>query len=610
MSQSLLVLFHAPAAHRAIPWAAHLARKSGHALDVLCVTRENRPRLDQVLEDAEGASDLVQAARAACTELGDRPPHVFDCRGPNLRRAVLDAARELGARQLLLDADLDVEEEGSQSATVLKLARVAPFDVLVLDVGELAPPPARAIVAQLGGGGSFAMRKAARAFVGPECPLVALADGDAGPRSQRVFERVRDKLPDELRAHLSQDHVDGKLIEGFKDCVQPGDLVLVEAEEPGRLPALMTWLRKLHAERGEIPCAVAVARSEQVAGPGRIERALEKLRYYLPSLDRDRRRELAENLEHNGTLSADFIVMLMLSAAIASMGLVQSSAGVVIGAMLVAPLMTPIVAMGLALVQANRQLFRSSLIATVAGIAGALLAASAVGLLTPWDDLSSELVARGAPNLFDLAIALLSGVAAAFALARPGLAGTLVGVAIAVALVPPLATVGICLVRGALEVAAGAALLFTTNLLAIIIGATVVFQGFGLGASRRGQVIPAWVRVALGLVVLGLMPISLELGSNLSRQRRSGVQRSWGRPLPAALRAAIEQRVGEVEGVELVLMARSGVEDGFGVEIVLASSTGTHDDLEEDIAGLVQEQGEAGLEAHIVTLQVAATGTD
>jgi uncharacterized hydrophobic protein (TIGR00271 family) len=174
---------------------------------------------------------------------------------------------------------------------------------------------------------------------------------------------------------------------------------------------------------------------------------------------------------------------MFLATAIAALGLLQDSTAVVVGAMLVAPLMTPIVGAGLSLVQGNMVLARHAVKAIISGFILALLVGMVIGVLTPGVSLNHELLGRGNPNTLDLAIAFFSGIAAAYALSRPNLSAALPGVAIAAALVQPVATIGIALVIGEFSVAQGAALLFGTNVVAIIIGSALVLHLVGIRAA-------------------------------------------------------------------------------------------------------------------------------
>ncbi|MEM9378801.1 MAG: DUF389 domain-containing protein [Planctomycetota bacterium] len=602
----LLVVLHEGGC-RAIPWALRIAAARGEPLGILCVTKQPSPVFDAVEQDDSDVPELVATVRDAIGDEDRARTTLYDCRGPKRRRAILDAARELGADELVLD--LPEKGEGDDAyAIVSRLARAAPEDVLVLDVGTLKSEPRRVLVPQIRGGGGYALRVAARTFTGEECPVIALADPSALVRSKRVYARSRERVREEQRGRLEQRDPKKPLDEAVAETVRTSDLVLFEADVADRVPQLLARLAATREEHPDWAFAIGFARSAQAAGPGRVERALERLRLYLPTLDREERRDLHETLRKGGSLSADFIVMMMLSAGIASFGLVQSSASVVIGAMLVAPLMTPIIAAGMALVQCNRDLFRRSRAAMAGGVIGALVAATAVGLLNPRGDLTAEIVARGAPNLFDLGIAVLSGIAAAFSLARPGLAGTLVGVAIAVALVPPLASTALAATKGEFAIAGGAALLFVTNLNAILLGAAFVFRMFGLDAARAGEPAPPWVRWTMAGIALTFLPITYMLATNLEASLHDGIGRPWARPLSRSLREDIHTRLASEPDVELVLMAESEIEDGFGVEVVLASPRTVGAELKDDLRALIVDVTGAGTTVRILALRTAEEG--
>ena len=200
---------------------------------------------------------------------------------------------------------------------------------------------------------------------------------------------------------------------------------------------------------------------------------------------------------------------------IAAFGLLSNSAAVVIGSMLVAPLMTPILATSAALVSGQAARLAESFAILLGGTLVAIGVAWVVALIgagpVTADELTDQLLARTSPGLLDLGIAIAAGAAAAYILTDRGVASALPGVAIAVALVPPLATAGIALQLGTNEQARGALLLFSTNLIAIVLSAAAVFivTGFvdrdvvGFAAHR--------VRVGLAITVAAGIAVSVPL---------------------------------------------------------------------------------------------------
>lgn len=219
----------------------------------------------------------------------------------------------------------------------------------------------------------------------------------------------------------------------------------------------------------------------------------ELCRLKIPQLNREQRVELVDRLQTNSRFDVDFIVLISLSTLIAGLGLIRNSGAVVIGAMLVAPLMTPLVGIGFALLQGNSQLVRNAMRSLLLGFAVAFAIGAVLGLIVPTGmfekdgHLNFELLGRCEPNLIDLVIALVSGVAGAYATGRPKLLAALPGVAIAAALVPPIATSGILFAAMEFSLSLGALLLFFANIVAIVLGTTVAFWAIGINSSARGR---------------------------------------------------------------------------------------------------------------------------
>ena len=212
-------------------------------------------------------------------------------------------------------------------------------------------------------------------------------------------------------------------------------------------------------------------------------------RKLLPYINLERRAEVQVQLREASHPDFDFFLLAVLSSVIATQGLLVNSPAIIIGAMLVAPLMSPIIGLGLASITGDGRLLRDGATALVRG---ALLAVLISFLLTysnrflPFialQELPGEVLTRTHPSPIDLGVALAGGLAAAFALAMPNISAALPGVAIATALMPPLCTVGIGLAMNRWDVAGGASLLFLTNAITITFAASVVF--FVLGFSPR-----------------------------------------------------------------------------------------------------------------------------
>ncbi len=177
--------------------------------------------------------------------------------------------------------------------------------------------------------------------------------------------------------------------------------------------------------------------------------------------------EVRVRIEANALPSKMYFVMNMLSAIIASYGLVANSAAVVIGAMLVAMMLGPITGIALAIIDHRMPLLRKSLFTVLAGISLVVLVGFTVGWLHSGQPLTAEILSRTQPTSMDLMIALAGGTAGAYAMVSPHLSVAVVGVAVATALVPPLAASGILLAHGEMQLGLGALLLAITNIIAI-----------------------------------------------------------------------------------------------------------------------------------------------
>lgn len=242
------------------------------------------------------------------------------------------------------------------------------------------------------------------------------------------------------------------------------------------------------------------------------------IRKYLIPLTAQRKADVLEELEQASTPGFDFFLLVVLSCSIATFGLITDSVAVIIGAMLVAPLMLPILGLSLASVAGKQRMFRRALVALIEGVVLAIALSALITWtveLLPFDILNplpGEVLARTRPSPFDLGIALAGGAAAAYALAQPKISAALPGVAIATALMPPLCTIGIGLSLGRTEVQSGAFLLFLTNLSAISFAGIVVFAALGFRPLRMEQTwrhIPRSLFVSALLVLIVTVPLVL-----------------------------------------------------------------------------------------------------
>jgi uncharacterized hydrophobic protein (TIGR00271 family) len=275
---------------------------------------------------------------------------------------------------------------------------------------------------------------------------------------------------------------------------------------------------------------------EQDKGKSRLLDKREQLRL-LAALRRSWRERIVDSvdqvavldkLDDESAMSPRYVFMTLMSAAIAVLGLLQSSPAVVIGAMLLSPLMGPIIGAGFALVVGNALELRACARTLVYGTLLAIGISALIVFLSPIQTVTPEIAARTRPNLFDLLIALFSALAGAYAVIR-GRGETIVGVAIATALMPPLAVIGFGLATLNWTVFGGALLLFITNLMTIALSAAVMarFYGFSTALTKkqtRMQVLGIVAAFVILAVPLGISLSRIAWETNATRQAQSAIR--------------------------------------------------------------------------------------
>ncbi|MEO0348455.1 MAG: TIGR00341 family protein [Cyanobacteria bacterium P01_A01_bin.15] len=237
---------------------------------------------------------------------------------------------------------------------------------------------------------------------------------------------------------------------------------------------------------------------------------------------------LNRSLWRSAEPSGEYLTLLFLSGVISTMGLLAGSTATIIGAMIVAPLMGPITGIAFALSVGNRRLLKRSGVSLSLGCLLTVVTAYVFASIFDLNNLNPEITSRIQPTLIDLVIALAAGAAGAFAKTRRGVADALPGVAIAVALVPPLSVIGIGLALPSNTVTFGSTILFATNLVGIIFSGVLLFvwQEYGsLTRAKGGLVVAAFTLTGLAIPLgFSLKELVVEaktrsLVSNLIRRR-------------------------------------------------------------------------------------------
>lgn len=197
---------------------------------------------------------------------------------------------------------------------------------------------------------------------------------------------------------------------------------------------------------------------------------------------------------------------MILSTVLSTLGLFADSSPVIIGAMILAPIIEPIVSFSMGMVRYDTSMIKTGFFTIGIGTLVALFFSAGVSMIIPLDVVTSEIENRLSPTLLDMGIAIISGIAGAYGHAKEGIAKSLAGVAIAVALVPPLAVAGIGIGWMDWGIFRGAFLLYLTNLSGIIMfsGITFLFLGYAPFKTAR-----AGLFYTLIILVLIMVPLSL-----------------------------------------------------------------------------------------------------
>jgi uncharacterized hydrophobic protein (TIGR00271 family) len=303
----------------------------------------------------------------------------------------------------------------------------------------------------------------------------------------------------------------------------------------------------------------------------------------------------------SGHIDIEYAALLILAGLIALFGLLENSAAVIIGAMLISPLMNPILSAALALLLGDGNLGKRSATVLALSIAGVIGVTWLVASFVPLKQATPEILARTAPNLLDLFIAFLSGLAGTLALRGGSVAMTILpGVAIAVAVVPPLSVVGYGLSTHQGSVAGGAFLLFVTNLVSIIISAVAVFRIMGFQPGREAEQgrwkfkyrmgISATVLILLSIplfLTLRKAAIEVTIRSEVQRELRTAFETdkasvsdlnfsrlSHGLMIRATLRTAEYVETGAIQSVESTLQQKFGPDTKLQIDQILVTQGG------------------------------------
>jgi uncharacterized hydrophobic protein (TIGR00271 family) len=451
-------------------------------------------------------------------------------RGPSVARVIRRAAIEIGAGLLVLGWSGSELPEKGKAVVMDELLESPPCDLVVLGGASLGVFK-RFLVPMSGGPHAGRAVELALAIAdrqdGSVTACYVCSQATCDEHTQREAEdRLRVLLGDlagrprlELKAIFSTSPAQGVL-----DEVASGyDLVFMGASQPTVIEADLFGDIPRQVAASGVPVVVVKRKARLVA---RLVRwAWWRIYDVLPTLTVQERRDVQKEIYRGSRPRIDFFFMIGLSAAIAAFGLLLNSPAIIIGAMLVAPLMSAIVGVGLGVILGAAGLLRNALWTTFQGMVLAIGLGALIGLLRTHSAPTNEIMTRVQPGLLDLGVALASGAAGAYAISRKDVSASLAGVAIAAALVPPLAVVGIGLAMARQDIFFGALLLFFTNFVAIASAGGIVFLLLGFappsGQRARWRILRRGVTgelLLLAVVALLLTLLTLQQQRQLRRQ--------------------------------------------------------------------------------------------
>jgi uncharacterized hydrophobic protein (TIGR00271 family) len=436
------------------------------------------------LGNAEEDAETVRTVEPIVQSYQDdgRPVQLISYSAGSISRGILDAARE-HRTDLVLFGGREIDGRGVTFSTVAQnVLPAAPCYVILYRIGTTHAGQRLVVPIVAGEQSRTAAQLAVRLSHSMNRPVEAIYVRTGRTTTWDAHGRMESALvgiPGEENVKRTIAEADDA-VSGLLSRIEDDDMLVVGMSDRSE------WERWLRADipmalirrwRGPLlmvaPTSVPLTRGEKVR------------RWLSPTLTQFEQVEIEREAESSASTSLDYLVLIVVSAVLATFGLMLNSNAVIIGAMLVAPLMSPLIAFAVGMTLGKLDLVWRATIVLVQGIAAALLIAFLIGWLSPTTIVTSEMAARGNPSLLDMGVALASGFIGAYATARKHIPSALAGVAIAAALMPPLATVGLGLAFGDFGLASGATLLFVTNIISIILAAWATFFWLGMRPSKK-----------------------------------------------------------------------------------------------------------------------------
>lgn len=578
--------------------AGALARKqSGEVLALQVVTVPDQVPLDEGRRRAATGRMLLEQALNQAKEENFRLQTMTRV-AHNVAEGILDTAREENVDLIVLGWRGYTRSAGASMGPIIDpVIRNAPCDVTVAKGAEWSE--AKKILVPTSGGPNapIAARLAwlLSELFGSQVTALYVQQGRATPQRMEKNRRLIAGTLKGLEFSLEPEQkvvVADSVVEGIVREAQEYDLVLLGASEEGLFDqfAFGSIPQKIAAR---VPRTAVIVK--RYAGPTELwtRKLISGLFRLLPRLNIEEQLDLREAMRDSARPGVNYFVLIVLSSIIVSLGLLLDSAAVVIGAMLVAPLMSPIMGFSLGLVMGDVRMIRLSIEAVFKGVALAVVISVFAGVFSPFKELTGEILSRTQPTLLDLVIALASGMAGAYALARKEVGAALPGVAIAAALLPPLGVVGLGLALGEPQVVGGALLLFVTNIAAVSLAGVLVFMVLGVRPKTwRLETKQRMRRGLIGFTMLLLVitiPLGVIMSSVLRDTARQQVVQDVLQEQTAAHRWSMVDFEYRMEGDELLVVVN------------IRSSEDIDRKAAEDIASALRDQLDRPVTLEVVT---------
>ncbi|MEA3309222.1 MAG: DUF389 domain-containing protein [Chloroflexota bacterium] len=437
--------------------------------------------------------------------------------GERTERILLDELHKSQANALVLGWQGKLRRDKYTLGNTLDpVIQKATCDILVLR--QDYPVAAQRVLIPTAGGPNAARAVEMLHGMLPQAEIVPLyvALRHLGPAEKLIGNErlsiLTNNLPSDVRVSpkvvTAENPIDGIL----QETSQNYDLLVVGAGAEGIIDRFVFGdLPQAILRRSPIPTLVVRRRLTNLRHLQR--RVWLRLFDFMPQVDEEAKAAAYKSIQRGIRHNTDYSLTLALGAILSTLGLLLDSPEVIVGAMMVSPLIAAILGMSLNITLGEPRNFWRALWMTLRGMLIATITGLVVSSLVPGAHITHEVMAFSHPSLLDLALALTAGATAAYANSRSNVSAAFAGVAVAAALTPPLANVGLLLSLGSWELAWGALLLFITNLIAIVAAGVAAFIWLGFrpqpGDMERKTLLQRGIGGALLMLILVTIPLTI-----------------------------------------------------------------------------------------------------